>query len=78
MADPVASDLTLAGLVHDLNNVFQTIGEAAERIRVIDRAARGTPRLAEIVAVCHQLASVSVARQSAGSSLACSAMASMS
>src|SRR5947209_4220725 len=32
MADPVASDLTLAGLVHDLNNVFQTIGEAAELI----------------------------------------------
>jgi signal transduction histidine kinase len=27
---PVAKDLTLAGLIHDLNNVFQTVVEAAD------------------------------------------------
>jgi signal transduction histidine kinase len=32
MTDTANSDLTLAGLVHDLNNVFQTISEAADLI----------------------------------------------
>jgi len=32
MGGAAGSDLTLAGLVHDLNNVFQTISEAAELI----------------------------------------------
>ena len=32
MQNEANSDFTLAGLVHDLNNVFQTISEAAELI----------------------------------------------
>ena len=32
MPNEAKSDLTLAGLVHDLNNVFQTISEAAELV----------------------------------------------
>jgi signal transduction histidine kinase len=32
MSSQTPQDLTLAGLVHDLNNVFETIGEAAEML----------------------------------------------
>lgn len=40
MDNPQSSDLTLAGLVHDLNNVFETISEAAELLAEDDRWAR--------------------------------------
>ena len=40
MENPQSPDLTLAGLVHDLNNVFETISEAAELLAEDDRWAK--------------------------------------
>lgn len=40
MDNPQSPDLTLAGLVHDLNNVFETISDAAELLAEDDRWTR--------------------------------------